>query len=135
MTTILVVDDAPEVRDVVATFLADEGFEVAACGSAEDALVRLALALPDLLILDGRLPGISGWECLRQLRRSDRTARLPVLMLTAAVDDLEKGRQEPPDDCTTYLAKPFEIDDVLAAIHGVITACDQEPLALGAGVS
>lgn len=94
------------------------------------ALARLALSLPDLLILDGRLPGMSGWQCLDLLRTSDRTTRLPILMLTAAADDLEKAGQAPPDDCTSYVAKPFDIDALLAAIHKVIETCDQQPVAV-----
>ncbi len=128
MTTILLVDDAPEVRDVVAAFLADEGYDVEACGRAEEALARIERSVPDLLILDGRLPTMSGWECLDRLRASDRTARLPVLMLTAALDDLERNGRA-PDACTTYLAKPFDIDDLLAAIRGVIETCRRQPVA------
>ena len=124
MTAILVVDDDPEIRDVVTMLLMDEGFAATACDRADIMLARLALALPDLLILDGRLPGMSGWECLDLLRASDRTTRLPILMLTAAADDLEKATQAPPDDCTTYVAKPFDIDALLAAIHQVIETCD-----------
>ena len=129
MTTILLVDDAPAVRDMATLFLSDEGFEVEACGRAEDCLARLDATLPDLLILDGRLPGMSGWDCLRRLRESERTAKLPVLMLTAALDDIEKASHEPPDDCTTCLAKPFDLDDLLAAIHGVIETCASAPVA------
>ena len=129
MTTILLVDDAPDVRDVTALFLTDEGFDVEACGRAEDCLARLAATLPDLLILDGRLPGMSGWTCLQQLGHSERTAKLPVLMLTAAVDDLERASQDPPEDCTAYLAKPFDLDALLAAIHGVIDTCAGESVA------
>lgn len=129
MTTILLVDDAPDVRDITAIFLTDEGFDVSACDRAEECLAKLAATLPDLLILDGRLPGMSGWECLRRLRESKRTVKLPVLMLTAAVDDLKNARREPPDDCTTFLAKPFDLDDLLAAIRGVIQACSSEPVA------
>jgi DNA-binding response OmpR family regulator len=129
MTTVLLVDDAPEIRDVVTTFLNEEGMDVTACARAEDALSQLALALPDLVILDGRLPGMSGWQCLDVLRASDRTVRLPVLMLTAAVDELEKHTDD-TDDCTTYLAKPFVLDDLLAAISRVFETCDEELVAV-----
>jgi two-component system phosphate regulon response regulator PhoB len=129
VTTILVVDDAPELRDIMTIVLMDEGFEVSACGRADEALTRLACSLPDLLILDGRLPGMSGWQCLKLLRASDRTAKLPVLLVTAAIDDLERGEQEPTDDCTTFVAKPFDIDDLLAAIHKVIATCHRNSVA------
>jgi CheY-like chemotaxis protein len=129
MTLILLVDDSLELRDLVASFLTDEGFDVTACDRAEEALTRLTLWLPDLLILDGRLSGMSGWECLDRVRGAERTARLPVLLLSAALDDLEQLAR-PPDDCTTYLAKPFDIDELLTAIHGVIETCNQQPVAV-----
>ena len=128
MTTILLVDDALEIRDVVSTFLIEEGYDVTTCGRAEEALTRLVLGLPDLLILDGRLPSMSGWQCLDLLRASERTARLPVLMLTAALDDLEQAGQS-PDECTSYLAKPFDIDALLAAMRQVVETCNQESVA------
>ena len=130
MTTVLVVDDAPEIRDLVMTFLIDEGFAVTACGNAEEAMARLLLSLPDLMILDGRMPVMSGWQCLDVMRASVRTARLPVVMLTAAIDDLQMGVRKPPDDCTTYLGKPFDIDVLLAAIHRVIATCNEQPVAV-----
>ncbi len=129
MTTILLVDDSHEIRDVVSAVLEDEGFMVITADRAERALSLLAHTLPDLVILDGRLPGMSGWQCLALLRAADRTARLPVLMLTAAADDLERAQKLPPDDCTTYLAKPFDIDDLLAMMLGVIETCNKETVA------
>ena len=129
MATILLVDDSLEIRDVVSTLLIDEGHEATACDRVEEAMARLAPRLPDVLILDGRLEGMSGWQYLDLLRASDRTARLPVLLLTAAFDDLERLAR-PPDDCTSYLAKPFDIEDLLAAIYGVIETCNQQPVAV-----
>ena len=130
MTTILLVDDAPDLRELLTTFLQEEGFTVTATDGAEKALALLAVDLPDLLILDGRLPGMSGWQCLDLLRAADRTVKLPVLMLTAAVDEIVKGQPEEPDDCTAYLAKPFDLDNLLAVMSGVIQTCNQEPVAV-----
>jgi CheY-like chemotaxis protein len=129
MTTILLVDDAPDIRDVVATFLDDEGYEVTTAERVEDALPMLSAPLPDLLILDGRLPGMSGWECLDVLRADERTGKLPVLLLTAALDDLQRMAR-PPDDCTTFLPKPFDLDELLTAIQGVIETCSRETVAV-----
>jgi two-component system, OmpR family, phosphate regulon response regulator OmpR len=130
MPTVLLVDDSPEIREFVTAFLNDEGFTVTTLDRVEAALLRLSLSLPDLLILDGRLPGMSGWECLSLLRTDKRTARLPVLMLTAALSDVQMGEQEPPDDCTSHLGKPFDLDDLLAMINGVLDTCNQEPVAV-----
>ena len=79
---------------------------------------------PALLILDGRLMRMSGWQCLELLRTSERTNRLPVLMLTAAIDELERSRRA-ADHCTAYLVKPFDIDDLLASIQDLMTVCAQ----------
>jgi two-component system phosphate regulon response regulator PhoB len=130
VTSIVVVDDAPEIRDIVAMFLTDEGFAVTAYERVDAALARLAVSLPDLLILHGRLPEISGWQCLHDLRASERTNGLPILMLTAAVNDVDRARQEPPDDCTAFLTKPFNLDELLDAIHDVIDTCDRRPVAV-----
>jgi CheY-like chemotaxis protein len=129
MTTILLVDDAASIRELMATFLDEEGYQVETTDRAEDALTRLDVSVPDLLILDGRLPGMSGWECLDLLRTADHAVKLPVLMLTAAVDDLQRVAWA-PDDCTTFLQKPFDLDALLEAIEGVITTCNREPLAV-----
>jgi DNA-binding response OmpR family regulator len=129
MTTILLVDDAASIREMVATFLDEEGYHVETTERAEDALARLDVSVPDVLILDGRLPGMSGWECLDLLRSADHEVKLPVLMLTAAVDDLQRVAWV-PDNCTTFLQKPFDLDDLLEAIEGVIETCHREPLAV-----
>jgi two-component system phosphate regulon response regulator PhoB len=126
MTTVLLVEDAQEITDVVTTLLTDEGFEVAACERAEDALSRIADALPDLLILDGRLPGMSGWQCLHLLRGADLSVRLPVVMLTAAIHELQSFAL-PLDDCTAYLTKPFNVDELLDAIQSILQTCNREP--------
>ena len=126
MTTILLVEDAQEITDVVATLLRDEGFEVADCERAEDALSRIAVALPDLLILDGRLPGMSGWQCLDLLRGAEVSVRLPIVMLTAAIHELQAFAR-PPDDCTAYLTKPFDVDELLDAIQSILQTCNREP--------
>jgi CheY-like chemotaxis protein len=126
MTMILLVEDAQEITDVVATLLTDEGYEVAACERAEEALSRIAVALPDLLILDGRLPGMSGWQCLDLLRGAELSVRLPVVMLTAAIHELQSFAR-PPDDCTAYLAKPFDVDELLDAIQSILQTCNREP--------
>ncbi|HZO29800.1 MAG TPA: hypothetical protein VFH48_27810 [Chloroflexota bacterium] len=51
-------------------------------------------------------------------------------MLTAAIGDLQTGKPKPPDDCTTYLAKPFDLDELLAVVYGVIQTCNQKPAAV-----
>jgi CheY-like chemotaxis protein len=128
MSTVLLVDDVPEIRDVIATLLADEGFDVVATGSAEAALAHLAENVPDIMILDGRLPGMSGWACLDLIRNTARTSRLPVLMLTAAPGDISQYAGGPDDACTRCVVKPFDLDMLLQAISEIMDQCPQSQL-------
>jgi len=126
MSTVLLVDDVPQIRDVVTMLLTDEGFEVDAYGSCEEALRQLDARLPDLMILDGRLPGMSGWQFLERLRAEEQTARLPVLMLTAAPNDARQYPDIDRDACTRSLVKPFDLDGLLDAVNELTAACDQQ---------
>ena len=128
MRKVILVDDVQEIRELVAAFLIDEGFSVTACERAEEALDHIAASLPDLLILDGRLPGMSGWQCLELLRAAERTARLPVIVLTAALSDLSTS--DPPDTCTAFLGKPFDLDNLLTAACEVTDSCRQQTVAV-----
>lgn len=130
MTDIFLVEDDAAIQSVLEMLLTDEGFTVTSYHAAEAALAGLALTVPDALILDGQLPRMSGWECLGLLRAQEPTGKLPVLMLTGAVDKIERAQRRRADDCTTYVAKPFDIDEVLAAIHGVIQSCGQPAVAV-----
>lgn len=128
MSTILLVDDVPQIREIVESFLTDEGYEVRTYDRAERALDWLQETLPDLLILDGRLPGMSGWRCLSLLRTNERTAKLPVVMLTAAPKDVLSydGPGAILDDpCTRCLTKPFDLDGLLEAMQSVLQSCDE----------
>lgn len=126
MSTVLLVDDVAQIRDVVTMFLTDEGYQVFAYGTCEEALLYLERTLPDLVILDGRLPGMSGWECLERLRVADRTAQLPVLMLTAAPGDAQQYADMAAGACTRCLVKPFDLDGLLDALHELTETCDQQ---------
>lgn len=135
MTDIVLVEDDAAIRGMLEMLLTDEELTVTSYGAAEPALARLALTVPDILILDGQLPRMSGWECLGLLRAQQPTEKLPVLMLTGAVDAIERAQRQTADDCTTYVAKPFDIDEVLEAIRGVMRACGQPAVAAAPGVS
>jgi DNA-binding response OmpR family regulator len=76
------------------------------------------------VILDLRLPGMSGQECLRRLRASAGTATLPVLLLSAALDEVSTLAPTLHDERTTLLAKPFDLDALLTSMHGLLAAAD-----------
>lgn len=116
---ILVVEDDVEIVDVLRRTLRAEGFFVEGVATGRDALDTVPGFLPDLVILDLGLPDVDGEEVCRQLRASQESSRLPILMLTARseVDDRVSGLDSGADD---YLTKPFERVELLARIRALL---------------
>jgi two-component system, OmpR family, phosphate regulon response regulator PhoB len=116
---VLVVDDDPDLRDVLGAMLEAVGLEVTVTSSAEDALKRVHENLPDLLLLDWNLPGMSGLELCRAIRREPALASLPVLFLTAhsSTQDMVEAFSVGADD---YVVKPFRAAELGARIFGLL---------------
>lgn len=117
--SILIVEDEPAIREMVAMALERAEFSVVQAGSAAEAEQRLADGLPDLIVLDWMMPGVSGIELARRLRRDDYTRQVPIIMLTARgeEDDLVRGFDAGADD---YLTKPFSPRELIARIRAVL---------------
>lgn len=113
---VLVVDDEPMVRDVLARYLTKEGFAVETAEDGEAALVAFEQARPDLVLLDLMLPRIDGIEVFRRIRASTSTA---VIMLTAKGDETDRvvGLELGADD---YVTKPFSPREVIARVRAVL---------------
>ncbi|MBN4079235.1 phosphate regulon transcriptional regulator PhoB [Beggiatoa alba] len=131
--TILVVEDEVAIRDMIGMSLERAGFRWLAAGSVEEARVLLADKAPALMLLDWMLPGLSGLDFARQLRRDDATRELPVIMLTArdAEEDMIRGLEGGVDD---YLTKPFSPRELVARIKTVLRragGADEAPITLG----
>ena len=116
MAQILVVDDDPEVRELLDHVLRREGHSVAMAQSGEEALRAVQKSAPDLLILDVMLPGIDGFTVCERLRLA---RSMPVLMLTGLVEEQDKirGLDMGADD---YLTKPFSPGELLARVRALI---------------
>lgn len=128
MPRILVIDDDPAVSELVAVNLEMAGYEV---NQAPDGIKGQALALqllPDLIMLDLMLPKVDGFTVCQRLRRDERTADIPVLMLTALgqTQDKVEGFNAGADD---YLTKPFEIEEMLARVRALLRRTDRIPQA------
>ena len=117
--TILVVEDEPQVQELVAVNLEHAGHRVLRAASAEEAENTIREQLPDVLILDWMLPGESGVTLTRRLRAEERTRELPILMLTARAMEHDKvsGLDAGADD---YLTKPFSPKELAARIKAVL---------------
>ena len=117
--TIMVVEDEPAIQDLIQINLEMGGYRVLLHGNGEDALKNIQHELPDLVLLDWMLPGISGIELARKLRGDSRTKLLPIILLTAkgAEEDKLKGLESGADD---YITKPFSVRELEARIKAVL---------------
>lgn len=113
---ILVVEDEPNVSELVALYLSREGFEVRVAEDGDSALEQFATWRPDLIVLDLLLPRVDGWEVCRQIRARSQT---PIIMLTARTDDLDRilGLEMGADD---YVSKPFNPRELVARVRAVL---------------
>ena len=117
--TVLVVEDEPSIQELIAASLRHSGYKVLRADSAEDAMLLVTEVLPDVVLLDWMLPGLSGIQYARRLRSEERTTGLPIIMLTARSDEHDKvsGLDAGADD---YLTKPFSPRELQARIKAVL---------------
>ena len=117
--TILVVEDEPGIQELISYGLRQAGHETFCAGDAEQAMKIVNDVLPDLVLLDWMLPGMSGIELAKILRRASRTKNIPIIMLTARSEECDKisGLEIGADD---YITKPFSTRELVARIKAVL---------------
>lgn len=113
---VLVVEDEPAQREILTYNLEKEGFAVRAAGNGEEALLMIAEAVPDLVILDWMMPLVSGIEVCRQLKSREETRAIPIIMLSARSDEVDtvRGLETGADD---YVIKPYSIVELIARVR------------------
>ena len=113
---VLVVDDDPDILDALSEILEVEGYDVQRARNGREALQRLEQGLPDLVLLDLMMPVMDGWEFARSLTPE---ARPPIIVLSADRNVSSKAREL---GALGWLAKPFELSELLAAVRGAVPA-------------
>jgi len=115
----LVIDDEPDIVELVSYNLKKEGFDVASAADGEEALSMIRRGNFDFLILDLMLPGIQGMELCRILRNDPKTAHIPIIMLTAKGEEVDRilGLETGADD---YMTKPFSPRELIARVKAVL---------------
>ena len=115
MLKILLVDDDPNIRQLVNLYLQKEGFEVMMADRGDEALKMFKASPPNLILLDIMLPGMDGWQVCREVRK---ISNIPIIMLTAKDETFDKvlGLELGADD---YVAKPFDMKELVARIKAV----------------
>ena len=114
--TILIVEDEPAQREVLAYNLAAEGFALSQAETGDEALLLIDELEPDVVILDWMLPGVSGIEICRQMKTNPRTRAIPVIMLTARSEEADRvrGLETGADD---YVLKPYSVKELIARVR------------------
>jgi len=117
--SILIVEDEADLRELMRYNLEAEGFRVATAESGDEAVERIRDGVPDLILLDWMLPGLSGIELCRRWRSREETARTPIIMITARGEEEERvrGLATGADD---YVVKPFSMPELVARIQALL---------------
>ena len=124
MYKVLIADDEHNIRHILDFSLHAEGFDVIAVDNGEDAFSLAVSELPDLVILDVMMPGQGGIETCRQIKDDQRTAAIPVILLTArgSREDRDKGSQAGADE---YITKPFSPAKVINVVQNFLGVASQ----------
>jgi two-component system alkaline phosphatase synthesis response regulator PhoP len=123
MKTILVVDDEPKIVELARDYLEHAGFSVMTSGDGPSAVATVGGRHPDLVVLDLGLPGMDGLDVMRAIRRD---SEIPVVMLTARDDEVDKllGLELGADD---YITKPFSPRELVARVRAVLRRTERRP--------
>jgi len=118
--TIVIADDQPNLRRVLERLLRSEGYEVHNAADGKQALSLIRSIRPDLVVLDIIMPEMDGGDVAAALRDDPQTADIPIIFLTAVLtrEDQRRLNQRRPDQ--VYLAKPYDVDELLATIHKML---------------
>ncbi len=119
MVKILIVDNEPDIVELVSYNLEREGFITAKAYDGDTALRKIRIEKPDLIVLDLMLPGVGGLDICKRIRANPATSLLPIIMLTAKADEVDKiiGLELGADD---YITKPFSVKELTARVRTLL---------------
>ena len=120
MARVLIVEDEPEIQDLIGDLLLLEGYEVHALGRVPHGLNQIRRLAPDVILLDLRLPGVGGVELLRLLSADRQLSTTPVVICSGAADLREAHAAEFASLGVEVVAKPFELDDLIDAVRRAV---------------
>jgi len=116
---ILIIEDEPAQMELISYNLKAQGFQISRADNGEDGLELIQDVLPDLIILDWMLPGVSGIEVCRRIKKQKSTRKVPVIMLTARGEETDRvrGLDTGADD---YVVKPYSINEMIARVRALL---------------
>jgi len=124
---ILIVEDEPNTAEMLRAYFESQGYQVTSVGWGKEALAFVKGTLPDLVVLDIRLPDIDGYEVCRHLRSHRRTAHIPIIFLTEKRERIDRlaGLELGAVD---YITKPFDVQELRLRVRNVLRRAEQKPV-------
>lgn len=126
-STIWVVDDEPDILELYREILEDAGYRVETVPDGETLIDRVFDRVPDLVLLDINMPGMSGWEARRRLREDPRTGEVPVIAVTAVTDSTSQASAVRTFEFADFITKPFRIGPFLETIEQTLDGDRSRP--------
>jgi len=120
MTKIMIVDDEPDLLEVVKLILESDNYQVVTAGSGQEALDKIEKEMPDLVLLDIIMPKMDGWEVFSRIKSNPKTHEIPVIMLTAKDQRIDKLIGLHVVRVDDYITKPFGRSELLERIKRVL---------------
>lgn len=117
---ILCVEDEPEMIDLMRLILGRRGFEVKGANGGAEGLKMIHESVPDLILLDLMMPDMDGWEVYQQMKADENTKNIPVIVVTAKAQSIDKVLGLHIAKVDDYLAKPFSPQDLLSSVERVL---------------
>ncbi|KOR31503.1 chemotaxis protein CheY [Achromatium sp. WMS2] len=124
--TVLIVDDEPDIREIIRFALENANYKVLEAGHVEEARKHIATAIPDLILLDWMLPGRSGLEFAQQLRQNPKTKNVSIIMVSARGDEEDKIRGLDKGKVDDYIIKPFSTRELVSRVRAVLRRIGHE---------
>ena len=122
LKTILCVEDDPEMIDLMRLILGRRGFEVKGAAGGLEGLRIMREELPDLILLDLMMPDMDGWEVYQQMKADERTKNIPVIVVTAKAQSIDKVLGLHIAKVDDYIAKPFSPQELTASVEKILGA-------------
>jgi DNA-binding response OmpR family regulator len=116
---ILCIEDEPEMIDLIRLILGRRGFEVVGAAGGKEGLEKVRQELPDLVLLDLMMPDMDGWEVYQQMKADEKTKDIPVIVITAKAQSIDKVLGLHIAKVDDYIAKPFSPQELLSSVDKV----------------
>ncbi len=118
--TILCIEDEPEMIDLISLILERKGFHVEGATSGQEGIQKIREIVPDLVLLDLMMPDMDGWDIYQQMRADDKTKNIPVIVVTAKAQTIDKVLGMHIAKVNDYIAKPFSPRELVESVERVI---------------